>query len=951
VSHGLHSHDHDDGPDRRDVLKLLGFSLGAATLASCTPIPERRALPLLSQPEGVLPGVETWYATACRGCSAGCGLLVKTRDGRPIKIEGNPDSFSGGGTCAVGQAAVLSLYDDQRLRGPLLHGRPAPWPEVDAFVRQRLEAVASHRGGIVLLTGTIASPSTRALIAGWQARFPGTHVVYDPVSLAALRQANGVLPHYHFDRARFVAGLEADFLGTWLSPVEFARAYVRARKQPDGLRHVQIESGLSLTGSNADRRIAVHPSELGLAALALLQRVAARAGSPLNLPPVQPPCDPCDPQRLDALADDLWRHQGESLVVCGLNDLSAQLAVHRINALLGNIGTTIDLDHPSWQRQGDDAAMAALLDDMERGAVHALVVWGANPAYDHPQADRFVRALANVSLKVSLADRLDETAVHADVVCPDHHFLESWGDGEPVAGRLTLMQPTIAPLFDTRAAHQTLLTWMGQPSDPLADLRERWRREVFPRQDRWGRFEDFWEHALEAGGWALTPDPSPGLSDRTDRSDRSDRSDLTGRERGAGGEGLFEVLLHETVALRDGRHANNPWLQELPDPVARTAWGNHVAVAPQLAAELGVEDGDVVALQRGENRLELPVLVQPGLPPRSVAVALGYGRTGAGKAGNGVGANAWPFVTVRDGFTQAFATGVQIEKTGRRETLAQTQTHSSMEGRPIVRETTLAALSQPGAEREADQSLWEERPAEGHSWGMVIDLDSCLGCAACVVSCQAENNIAVVGRDEIARGREMHWLRIDRYFNGPQDDPETVYQPMMCQHCANAPCETVCPVLATVHSSDGLNQQVYNRCVGTRYCANNCPYKVRRFNWFNYAGNDRFDFAMNSDLGRMVLNPDVVVRTRGVMEKCSLCIQRIQAGKLRAEADGVPLQDGAIRTACQQACPSEAITFGDAHDPASEVSRLRASPRFYRVLDELNTRPAVGYLARLRREA
>jgi molybdopterin-containing oxidoreductase family iron-sulfur binding subunit len=413
----------------------------------------------------------------------------------------------------------------------------------------------------------------------------------------------------------------------------------------------------------------------------------------------------------------------------------------------------------------------------------------------------------------------------------------------------------------------------------------------------------------------------------------------------------LELHLYETVGLRDGAQANNPWLQELPDPVARTAWGNHVSIAPKLAAELSLEDGDVVSLQQGDHRLELPVLVQPGLPPRSVAVALGYGRTAAGKAGNGVGANAWPFVTVREGFTQTFATGVRIEKTGRREALAQTQTHSSMEGRPIVRETTLAALSQPGAEREADQSLWEERPAEGHSWGMVIDLDSCLGCAACVVSCQAENNVAVVGRDEIARGREMHWLRIDRYFNGPEDDPETVYQPMMCQHCANAPCETVCPVLATVHSSDGLNQQVYNRCVGTRYCANNCPYKVRRFNWFNYANNDRFDFAMNSDLGRMVLNPDVVVRTRGVMEKCSLCIQRIQAGKLRAEADGVPLPDGAIRTACQQACPSEAITFGDVHDPASAVSRLRASPRFYRVLDELNTRPAVGYLARLRREA
>ena len=811
------------GESRRDFLKLLGFSLGAAALAGCSPIPERRALPLLAQPEGVLPGVESWYATTCGGCSAGCGLLAKTRDGRPIKIEGNPESpWTGGGTCAVGQATVLSLYDDGRLRGPVLRGKAAAWPEVDAYVRPRLDAVTAHGGGIVLLTGTLASPTSRALVAEWLTHHRSArHVVYDPVSLSALRLANGesfgrpVVPHFRFDRARRVVGLEADFLATWLSPVEFSRAYSRSRRATPRLHHVQIESGLSLTGSNADQRIAVHPSEIGAAALALAAGVAAHAGSPFPGPLPEPPCDPA---RLAAVAADLWRHRGESLVVCGVNDPAVQRVVNRINALLENVGTTVDLDHPSRQRQGDDDAFASLLADMEGGTVHALLLWGVNPAYDHPLAERFVRALETVSLKVSFADRLDETAVHADAVCPDHHFLESWGDGESVAGSLTLAQPAIAPLFATRAAHASLLAWMGAPADDLAYLRERWRRDVFPHQDRWPRFDDFWDHALQDGVFTL-PDTTPAGEPLADSSDPTAPVAAIVAEHGevlaARQQGGLEVTLYEKGALRDGRQANNPWLQELPDPVTRIAWGNYASVSPRLADGLGLAAGDVVALCRGALRIELPVQIQPGLPPRSVAVALGYGRRRAGKAGDGVGANAWPLVSVHAGGNRAYATGARLEKTGRRETLAATQLHNSMEGRPIALEMTAAEISRArGEERREETSLWEERQPVGHSWGMVVDLDACLGCAACVVACQAENNIAVVGRDEVARGREMHWLRIDRYYSGPEDDPRTVYQPMMCQHCGNAPCETVCPVLAT-----GLNQQVYNRCVGTRYCA------------------------------------------------------------------------------------------------------------------------------------
>jgi Fe-S-cluster-containing dehydrogenase component len=719
-------------------------------------------------------------------------------------------------------------------------------------------------------------------------------------------------------------------------------------------RHVHFESGFSLTGSNADQRVAVHPSELGLVALALAGRLARRAGAPA---PAVSSEAPCDPALLDALAAELWRHRGESLVVCGVNDLALQVVVNRINSLLGNVGRTIDLDRPSLQRQGDDLGVAALVAAMERGEIGALLLWGVNPAYDYPEAGRFVRALARVPLKVSFADRLDETAMHADVVCPDHHFLEAWGDAEPVQSCFALAQPAIAPLFDTRQAQESLLRWMGEAPDYHAWLREHWRREIFPRQDRWASFDEFWDHALQDGAFAL-PEEAGEKSAPVDAGDFAAAAAALAADHARAlavrRQGGYEVRLYEKVALRDGRHANNPWLQELPDPITRATWGNYVSVSPHLAAGLGLEEGDVVRLGEpgaGRPAIELPVQVQPGLPRQAIAVALGYGRSRAGKAGDGVGANAFPLVALHDGFARGAAYGPRIAKTGRREALALTQHHASMEGRPIVRETTLAELAKNPAAGHAEErpaSLWAEHPREGHFWGMAIDLNACLGCGACVVACQAENNVAVVGKDEVRRGREMHWIRIDRYYSGAAEAPETLYEPMMCQHCANAPCETVCPVLATVHSSDGLNQQVYNRCVGTRYCANNCPYKVRRFNWFEYAGNPRFDYHMNSALGRMVLNPDIVVRSRGVMEKCSLCTQRIQAGKLRAKAAGVPLADGDVQTACQQACPSEAIVFGDLNDPRSEVSRRRAAPRFYRVLEELNTRPGVGYLARVR---
>ena len=958
----------ESSTSRRDFLASMGFTLTAA-LAACSRAPLEQAIPLLNQPEELTPGVPNYYATTCAGCTSACALVVTTRDGRPIKIEGNPSSsLFGGGTCAVGQASVLSLYDEHRFKTPLLHGQPASWDDVDAHVEARLAAADADRRSIVLVSSTIVSPSTRSIVGRWHERYRTfRHLTYDSISYAAIREANrasfgiAAIPHYQFDRAQLIVSFGADFLGTWLSPVEFTRQYTAARR-PHGdtpmCQHVQFEARLSMTGANADLRVPVDPSSEGLVAAELLGRLLRLAAIPID---ADPPRSPVDPLVLDRIADQLWRQRGRSLVVSGANDVPTQIVVNAINALLGNYSTTIDLHTPSLQKQGDDAPVAALMDDMRRGNVGVLILYGVNPAYDYAEAVRFVADLEKVPLVVAITDRPDETTQYAHVVCPDHHYLEAWSDAEPVQGFYSLAQPTIRPLFDTRAAQASLLKWIGATPDFPSYIRQFWRTDIFPRQTRVGSFDEFWNHAVHDGVVDIEPQRRPATStiDQLTHPEiwRPAVRAIETRSRAARAStsaGRYELVMHETVALRDGRHANNPWLQEMPDPVTSQTWGNCAAIAPSVAAALGLESGDVVRIASDRAHVELPVYVQRGQAAGCVMLGLGYGRTHAGKVGRLAGVNTFPFVQLVDGRREYHVSSATMTKTGRREPLALTQLHQTLEGRPIVKEITLASLrAQPENERrEADHllSLWDE-PApdhQTHRWGLSIDLTACTGCSACVVACQAENNVPVVGKDEVLRAREMHWLRIDRYQTESAAGVQTVFQPMMCQHCGHAPCETVCPVLATVHSSEGINQQVYNRCIGTRYCANNCPYKVRRFNWFQYANNARFDYTMNDRLEAMVLNPDVVVRSRGVMEKCSLCTQRIQAGKLHAHAERRDVHDGDIKTACQQACPADAIVFGDLHDPQSRIAQLVRDGRTYRVLEELGTRPNVSYLAKVR---
>jgi molybdopterin-containing oxidoreductase family iron-sulfur binding subunit len=959
---------------RRDFLKATGFTLGVAFATGCSRAPVQRAIPLLSQPEEIVPGRSLFYASTCAGCSAGCGLLAKVRDGRPIKLEGNPQHpVSRGGLCATGQANILGLYDSQRLQHPLKEGKKSSWADVDREIQAELANIRNARGAVRFLSGTITSPTARAAIQEFLKGFPDAlHIVYDPLSNSALldahEQTHGlrILPRFHFDKAEVIVSFDADFLGTWISPVEYTADYRAGRdlESKSVSYHAQFEPRMTVTGSKADRRFAVAPGEMGLLLTHLAQRVARKAAAPLasgELDAVS-----VDSVFLDELADRLWHARGRSLIVCGSNDLQQQILGNYLNHLLGNYGTTLDLEKPSLQAQGSDKELEGLLAELQEGKVKALFVYGVNPAFDLPGGDSLAGALRKVPLLVSFAQRMDETAVPARYVLPDQHELESWNDAEPVSGVVSISQPTVHPLGDARSLLESMAIWNGNPKLPYDLLREHWKAEIFPRQKKESSFDAFWDRTVHDG----FVDVEPRAIKLKEFSAQAVRPILKAQRPETG---AFALVLYPTVAMLDGRNAYNPWLHELPDPITKVTWDNYACIAPAAAQRIGVADGDVVRLESGGQVFELPAYVQPGQHDQVVAVSLGYGSKLSARfakvgpqwldavisvGDNGVvGVNAAPLLRLSDGVLKYDGAQVKIGRTGRQRELASTQTHNTLtvpkklkppgsRPRPVVQETTLASfLKDPHAgveDHEEKEDLWPtDHPYTGPRWGMVIDQNACTGCSSCVIACQVENNIPVVGRDEIRRNREMHWLRVDRYYSETESgEIEVSYEPLMCQQCENAPCETVCPVLATVHSEDGLNQQVYNRCIGTRYCANNCPYKARRFNWFNYAHDDQ--------LQNLVLNPDVAVRSRGVMEKCTFCVQRIQEGKIEAKRRGEKVPDGAVQTACQQSCPAQAIYFGDLNDPNSQVSKMMANPRRYRVLEELNVRPAVGYLTIVR---
>ena len=994
---------------RRDFLKYLGFSTAAAAVAASCEMPVRRAVPYLKKSDDLVPGVANYYASTYVNGGDTISVVVKQRDGRPIKIEGNElSSITRGGTSARAQASVLDLYDNTRLRYPMQKDGKG-FKEVtsfDAFDKLVAGSLLSTGGKpVVILTSTVNSPSTLAIINEFIAKYPGSrHVQYDAVSYSGMLLANEAcygkkaIPSYHFENAKVIVSLGADFLGTWLSPVEFSSQYAQNRKvtgeKPTLSRHIHFESTISLTGSNADDRYTHKPSETGAVALAILNQLngtgASFSDKRLN-------------EGIKLAADQLKAAGGNALVVCGSNDSNIQVVVNAINEAIGANGKTINWAVTSNYKNGIDADMTKLVDDMNGGNIGALFIWGVNPAYTLANSKKFKDGLGKV-ISVSFNGTMDETTELCRYVIPSHHWLESWGDAEPKSGYYSLMQPTINPLFKTRAFQTSLIKWSAAAGSQITDydtyLKTYWTSKLGS--------VDLYNKALQDG--VVEPAVMPVGTATFNGAKLAEATAAIGAIK----PGKTEVVLYQKVSMGDGSQANNPWLQELPDPISKVTWDNYVLMSPAMAKELlgldvmnqeGGKQSDyevhpekpvVRVTVSGVPPVELPVIVLPGINKDTIAIALGYGRESAnkeetavniGRSANGAGKNAFPLVGFNG--TNQYAVSCTVEKTGNLYPLAQTQVHGFTESRPVIYETNLgsyssnpeAVLEEVTKEKEMlmaegakdfvrDATIYPEHEKPGIKWGMSIDLNTCTGCSACVVACTAENNVSVVGKIQVQRAHEMHWLRIDRYFtfnDANHDNVDVVFQPMLCQHCDNAPCENVCPVAATNHSSEGLNQMTYNRCIGTRYCANNCPFKVRRFNWLDYTGADSFPdnqnpmiegkymnesvLQMNDDLTRMVLNPDVTVRSRGVIEKCSFCVQRLQESKLNAKKAQDPSLVRNVKTACMQACPTHAISFGNVNDKESDVFKIRnvdQKHRTFYVLEQLHVLPNVSYLAKVR---
>jgi len=1013
---------------RRDFLKYLGFSTAAAALAASCEIPVKKAIPFANKPEEIVPGNADFYATTFVQDGDAVSILAKVRDGRPIKIEGNELSpITEGGTSAMVQASVLDLYDTARLRFPTQGGNELTLEAADKSIGAELAGLGG--APVVILTSTINSPTTLDAIKQFIAKYPGSkHVMYDAVSYTGMLLANEAtygkraIPTYRFNNAKVIVSIGADFLGTWLAPVEFGRQYGKGKKlsqeKPELSRHFHFETVASLTGSNADERYLHRPSETGAVVAALYNKIVKKQDTTGLSNEVK--------EGVNKAAKELLENgnNGAGLVVCGSNDTNIQILVNAINNEIKSVGSTIDWSTTTNYKLGIDKDFADLVADMNAGKVGALLVQGANPAYSWYDADKVKSGIAKVKLTVSFSPKKDETALLCKYIVPDNHFLESWGDAEPVTGFYSFMQPTIYPLFKTRQWQDSLLKWSGAATNYLTAFKAYWAAKLGG--------EVAFDRALQDGVYpAKGKEKTITVRAAGDTTHTAEPVRISGATAGSGaafnGAGVdaaaslaigkkgkdVEVVLYQKVGIGAGQGTANPWLQELPDPVTKATWDNYVIVSPTMAKTLlkidlsipGQADSyevnppkKLVKVTVGNQSVVLPALIIPGTNENTIGIAVGYGRNkelglaAITDEGDSLGKNAYPLAALNGNAVQFYADAT-VALDGGTYAVALSQTHSLYTTPQGVRTEVMKELTLSEYKKNPEE-IHEEREHEfknfgglekfesqgtiypvydrpGIKWGMSIDLNSCFGCGACVVACNAENNIPVVGKREVARFHDMHWLRIDRYYSGSLENPTVVFQPMLCQHCDNAPCENVCPVNATNHSQEGLNQMAYNRCIGTKYCANNCPYKVRRFNWADYTGADSFPhnqvghvssatLEMNEDLMRMVLNPDVTVRSRGVMEKCSFCVQRLQEGKLKAKKESRTMNSGEkdekgneqwdVKTACQQACSSDAIVFGNANSSKSAVTahRTENNGRLFKVIEQVHTLPNVSYLAKVR---
>jgi MoCo/4Fe-4S cofactor protein with predicted Tat translocation signal len=934
---------------RRNFLQLMGASLALAGLSGCRR-PVEKIIPYVVQPEEVVPGVPLYFASSMPSGTGAYGVVVESHEGRPTKIEGNKmHPSSRGAANSIIQASVLDLYDPDRSADVMHNGMKGSWEDFVSFWRKAYVGHVENGGaGLAVLSGAFASPTLSRLKKEFEKKFPkATWVAYDPINddnrRKGLRSITGkdYQPEFRLDQASVILSLDSDFLLTEPDNVANTKRFTDGRhveSTRDQMNRLYVvESNYTVTGTVADHRLRLPVSRIGAFAVALAGELK-RQGVPLDLPSTAESGNrKFNGKWLTAVARDLIRANGRSLLIAGPRQpREVHALVHALNDALGNIGKTLVYREYVDAKPSDDILFGGLLNSMKGHRISTLIILAGNPVYNSPFDLYFTEALKRVNTSIHLSSHRNETSLLCNWHLPRTHYLESWGDARGFEGSLSVVQPLISPMYGGHSNIELVqLLVTGEDEQGYEIVRQTWSK-FLP-----GDFEKRWRRVLHDG---ILNDSAP--KPVTPRFDRRviGRIAASIKDREPAPDNI-EVAFYASPSLCDGSHANNGWLQELPDTVTKLAWDNAALLSPRTAKALHLKNGDVISLEYYNQTVEFPVWTQPGQADNSIALELGYGRTAAGKVGTGVGVNAY---LLRMAAEPWFMTGVKLAKTGRTYELASMQDHHSMEGRPLIREATLDEyrrdphFAEEMVETPKLQSLWTEHKYDtGYQWGMAIDLNSCIGCNACTIACQSENNIPIVGKEQVINGREMHWIRLDRYFSGDINDPEVTHQPVACQQCEMAPCETVCPVAATVHDNEGLNLMTYNRCIGTRYCSNNCPYKVRRFNFFNYTKD-------TPETVKMAMNPDVTVRSRGVMEKCTYCLQRINRAKMTAKEEKRNVRDGEITPACQQTCPAEAIVFGNINDPESRVSRIKKQNRNYQMLSEFNLRPRTSYLARLR---
>ena len=974
----VNSKEENDGASRRDFLKYVGFSSAAAALAGCEG-PVIKSVPYVVQPEQIIPGVANYYATTIADGNDFSSILVKTREGRPIKIESNKDASSFGGANARVHASVLSLYDANRIQGPKISGEYTDWDTMINLVKVNLQNFKDQNKKVVLLTQTYPSPTTNNIIRELLDEYPNvSHVIYDTISdssvLDAFENIYGIraMADYDFSKVENIISIDADFLSDWQGG-GYSAGYTKTRV-PDKASnkkmsyHLQFESNMTLTGSNADDRVPAKPSELKKIVARIYSRLTGNGDIKGSL---TPEID----KYIDLSIERILSSPNKSVVVSGVDDVEIQELILLINRSINS--EAIDINNPRLIKQGNNSDLNEFISELNSGKISGVITSGVNPLYSLPNLESVKQSFENLEFSLVFSEKEDETAKSAMYVAASNNYLESWGDYEFKKGNFFLSQPTIRPLFDTIQFQDFFLKLLGSNVSFYERIKSNWQNYIL-KGKTWGK-------SLQDGYY--NDFSSFNLRPRKLSSSISSISENRPEE--------FSLVLYSKTGIGDGSQSSNPWLQEFPDPITRVTWDNYLTISASDANKLGFKNynvsngalnGSYANISDGESQLKVPILIQPGQANGTVGLAFGYGKTEGMKDVMKVGVNAYTFY---NNFSKTQT--ISISKVKGDHEFACIQLHNTMMGRDeIIKETDIdtynskeksywnptVMVSKNHIETKVtskEVDIWREFDrSTGHHFNLSIDLNACNGCGACVIACHAENNVPVVGKEEVRKSRDMHWLRIDRYFSSEDtfegdvkakegtsgyreyratqtkletaaENPKVVFQPVMCQHCNHAPCETVCPVAATSHGRQGQNQMAYNRCVGTRYCANNCPYKVRRFNWFAYAENDEFDYNMNNDLGRMVLNPDVNVRGRGVMEKCSLCIQMTQKTILDAKKDGRRVVDGEFQTACSNACSDGAIVFGDINDKDSKISELNQKDRAYRLLESIGTKPNVLY--------